>query len=532
MITNPLTEALRGELSPTVLLGYQQRWIADDADLKIAEKSRRIGLTWAEASDNVLTAASTREAGGQSVFYIGYNMDMAIEYVQACAAWARVFDRACGEIEEGEEIFRDEQDAEQRIKSYTIKFPSGFRIVALSSRPANLRGKQGIVVIDEAAFHGALGELIKAAIALLIWGGKVRIISTHDGEDNPFAELIQEVRAGKRSGTVHRITFREAVAEGLYRRVCMRLGQAWTAEGETAWMASVYKFYGDDAVEELDVIPSSGEGSYLTRSQIVATQRADIPVLRWSQTDSYAMLPVRDREAECNEWCESVLLPELQKLPKLPHYYGSDFARIADLSSLWPVTELVDTTLHTPFVIELRNIPYEQQRQILFFMVRRLPRFRGGAHDATGNGGYLAEVAAQEFGADRIHQVKLSEAWYIQHMPRFKAHIEDRTVTTPADADVLADLRTIKKVRGVAKVPDSARTVGADGKARHGDSAIALVLATYAVEMIDAGETEFESAGARESQGFAGDYLGHGGREMTDTGFGTVGGGNDFAGYG
>lgn len=478
--------------TPGVFLPYQAAWCADSSQLKIAEKSRRVGLTWAEASDDVLIAARDRREGGQNVYYIGYNMDMAIEFIEACAMWARVFDRAAGEVEEGEEIFRDEKDAEQRIKTYTIKFPSGFRIVALSSRPANLRGKQGVVVVDEAAFHNDLGELIKAAIALLMWGGMVRIISTHDGEDNPFNELINEVRAGKRSGSVHRITFQEAVEQGLYRRVCMRTKKAWSAETEAAWVASIYKFYGDDASEELDVIPSSGEGAYLTRAQIAATQRADIPVIRWSQTDAFAMLPKHLREAECNDWCERELFPALKRLDeRRTHYFGSDFARIADLSVMWPVAEQQDCSLATPFVVELRNIPYEQQKQVLFYLVRRLPNFRGGAMDRTGNGGYLAEVAAQEFGALRVIGVALNPTWYLENMPRFKAHFEDQTITTPQDADVMGDLRAIRKKGGYAKVPDGAKTTGSDGRERHGDSAIALVLATYAVEMIDAGPIEF-----------------------------------------
>ena len=492
MTRNPLAEAIGTAPAPTVLLQYQIDWVADDSDLKLGEKSRRIGLTWAEASDDVLIAAKERAAGGQNVYYIGYNMDMAIEFVEACAMWARIFDKAAGAIEEGEEIFKDEKDAEQRIKTYTIRFPSGFRIVALSSRPANMRGKQGVVVIDEAAFHNDLGELIKAAMALLIWGGKVRIISTHNGEDNPFNELINEIRAGKRSGSLHRTTFKEAIEQGLYRRVCMRLKKEWTEVGEKAWTESVYKFYGDDAAEELDALPSSGEGAYLSRTQIVATQRENVPVLRWTQTNEFAMLPKQFRELECKDWCEKHLKPVLAVLAKeRSHFYGSDFARVNDLSVMWPVAEQQDCSLETPFVLELRNVPYEQQRQVLFYMVVGLPNFRGGAHDATGNGGYLAEVAAQEFGANRIHQIKLSEGWYREHMPRFKAHFEDQTVTTPADADILGDLRGVKKVRGVASVPSNAKTTGSDGKQRHGDSAIALALATYAVEKIDAGAIEF-----------------------------------------
>jgi len=126
---------------PEVFLGYQQRWVGIRAPLKVGEKSRRIGLTWAEAADNVLVAASSTQAGGMNVYYLGYNQDMTVEYIQACAMWARAFNYAAGEIEEG--IWEDE-DPDKHIKTYTITFPSGYRIVALTSRPSNLRGRQVI----------------------------------------------------------------------------------------------------------------------------------------------------------------------------------------------------------------------------------------------------------------------------------------------------------------------------------------------------------------------------------------------------
>src|SRR5690606_39777876 len=68
----------------------------------------------------VLIAA---ESGGQNVYYIGYNQDMAVEYIEACAMWARAFDYAASEIEEG--IWEDDPD--KHIKTFTIRFPSGKR---------------------------------------------------------------------------------------------------------------------------------------------------------------------------------------------------------------------------------------------------------------------------------------------------------------------------------------------------------------------------------------------------------------------
>lgn len=129
-----------------------------------------------------------------------------------------------------EDIFRDGDERE--IKAFRIDFASGHKILALSNRPSNLRGKQGRVIIDEAAFVEDLPELLKAALALLMWGGQVIIISTHDGAENPFNELIQDVRAGNLPYSLHRITLDDALSAGLYRRICRVTKQDWTPEAE------------------------------------------------------------------------------------------------------------------------------------------------------------------------------------------------------------------------------------------------------------------------------------------------------------
>jgi phage FluMu gp28-like protein len=528
LLTRELPNATGADLAPAVLMAYQQRWLEDDAPLKVIEKSRRTGLTWAEAADNVIIAASAKSAGGDNVYYIGYSMDMAIEYIEACAMWARTFNRAAAAIEEGEEIFKEGQE-DKSIKTYTIRFPeSGHRIVALSSRPTNLRGKQGVVVIDEAAFHDKLDELLKAALALLIWGGRVRVISTHNGDENTFNTLINDIRAGRRSGSVHRLTFREAISDGLYRRVCLRLGKTWASAAEVTWVDSVYRYYGDDATEELDVVPKAGDGAFLTRAMIEATQR-DVPVVRWKCDESFVLLSETQRVLAARDFCEEQLKPLLAALePKRKHFYGADFARSGDLSTLWPLAQTQDLKLETPFVLELRNVPYEQQKQILIYLVRRLPRFVSGAHDARGNGGYLAEAAALTFGVARIAQVQTSETWYRENMPRVKARFEERTITTPRDDDIVVDLRAIVKIKGVAKVPDGAHTRGADGGKRHGDTAIACAMALFAHATMDIAPIEFESSGARSGLALFDEGVDV---RPTDVGFGTIPGGNDFGGF-
>ena len=460
--------------APPVLLPYQQEWIADQSPVKVWDKSRRIGASWGEAADDSLYAASEE---GDDVHYIGYNREMAREFIDDCAFWARNYQLAASEI--GETVFRDE-DAERDILVYRIRFASGHEINALSSRPSNLRGRHGRVVIDEAAFHHDLPGLLKAAMALLMWGGSVRIISTHNGDDNPFNELLFDVRAGKLPYSLHHTTIDDAIDEGLYRRICLKLGREWSAPGEREWRAELFQNYGDDADEELLCIPAQGGGAYLSRQMIESRMVAGLPVLRLGFKDDFARWEKHLREAEVRDWCEAELQPVLEKLdPHRNHFFGEDFGRVVDLTVIAPLVEGIDLVRRAPFLVELRNVPFEQQKQVLFYLVDRLPRFMRGALDAKGNGAYLAEVAMQRYG-ERIEEVQISQEWYRENMPPFKAAFQDAEIELPKDAEVLNDLRAIVMDKGIAKVPDTARTTDKQGGKRHGDSAIALALAHYA----------------------------------------------------
>ena len=457
--------------SLSVLLPYQRKWIADTAQVKVCEKSRRVGITWCEAADRALAAAGRR---GMDTWYIGYNKDMALEFIETAAMWSRRFDRAARAVEE-----IAVNDESRDILAYRIRFASGRKIVALSSRPSNLRGKQGCAVIDEAAFHDDLPGLLKAALAFTMWGGCVRIISTHNGAESAFNELINEVRAGRRPYSLHRITLDDAVEQGLYQKICQTLKREWSPERETQWKRELADFYGDNAGEELYCIARAVTGAFLSSVLIEARMTAGIPVIRWEMPSEFGERSEEIRRAETDAFLENRLAPILEALePELPTCFGEDFGRLGDLTVIWPMQIASDLTRRTPFTVELRNIPFRQQEQILFYIVDRLPRFLGGAMDARGNGQYLAETARQRYGA-RIAQVMLSLEWYREQMPRFKAAFEDGAITIPKDADILLDHRAIVVENGVAQVGDR-RVRGSDNKSRHGDSAIAAALAYFA----------------------------------------------------
>lgn len=470
-----------------VFLPYQQRWFDDTSQIMIAEKSRRTGLTWAEAGRNVINAAKPRRRGGCNTFYVGSKQEMALEYIAACALFARAFNEMA-QADVYEQTFWDDGRREE-ILAYMIRFPkSGFKIQALSSRPSNLRGLQGDVVIDEAAFHESLEELLKAALALTMWGNKVRLISTHNGVDNAFNSYIQDAREGRKDYSIHRITLDDALAQGLYKRICYVTNQEWSPEAEKQWRDKLYKNAPnvESAEEEYGCVPKKSGGAYLSRVLIEAAMVSDhsIRIYRYEAPQGFEEWTPEHREAEVRAWCEENLQPELARLSdRNRHTFGEDFARRGDLTVFTPLQ--IDPLLRkrVPFQVELRNLTYGAQEQIMFYICDRLPRLTGLAFDATGNGGYLAEQAALKYGSTMVDQVALSLAWYGEWMPKLKGEFEAFNLQLPRHQTTLDDLLSIKVEKGVPVI-DKGRTKDLESTSskakRHGDSAISLAMAVRA----------------------------------------------------
>lgn len=465
---------------PSVLLPYQSLLLSTTSPVVFIEKSRRIGMTWGIGADAVLVAASAKGEGGMDVFYIGYNLEMAREFIDTCASWAKAFNQACNAVEEFmfEKIDKDGNTKE--IKAFRIEFASGYEIVALPSSPRSLRGKQGYIIIDEAAFHDDLEELLKAAYAMLIWGGRVAVISTHDGVDNAFnvqINAISEKRKGFEKHALIKVTFRDAIEQGLYKRICLTSGKVYTPEGEQEFIDDIYGFYGDGAEEELDVIPKRSGGTYLPGA-IVEPCMWIAPIVRLELKDEFFLLPAYEKERQIQDWCVENLKPHLDSLDhELIHHFGFDFARSGDLCVFAPLAVEKILRRRIPFHLEMRNVPFSQQEQILFYAIDRLPRFQSGFADATGNGAQIAEKMQERYGLNRIFAIKINVPWYVEALPPYKGAFQDRNILIPKDSDVLQDHRTAIVVDGAPQIP---RLKGSDKKQRHGDTLIAYAGAYWA----------------------------------------------------
>jgi len=280
---------------------------------------------------------------------------------------------------------------------------------------------------------------------------------------------------------VHRITLDDALADGLYRRICFVTGQQWSLKAQQAWRDKLIKNAPskEAANEEYFCIPSQSGGAALSRLLIENAMRKDYPVFRLEKDNSFNEWPEHLRSAEVNDWCETHLKPILSAFKTdLNYVFGEDFGRLGDLTVIDVMVIEQNLDRAVPLSVELRNIPFKQQEQVLFYMVDRLPRLIGGALDAGGNGMYLAEQARHRYGSGLIHEIKLSESWYLENMPPFKAAFEDHTLTIPADTEQLNDLRALQVINGIIRLPKGKTETGS--KPRHGDSAISKALAYFA----------------------------------------------------
>ena len=486
------TEVLPGLVDqvglPKALISYQAHTLelleSSACRVLFIEKSRRIGLTFGFASYAALRAGRAKEAGGMDVMYISYSQEMTREFIDACAMWARAFSNAAMAVDEF--LFDDsDKDGERSIQAFRIRFASGFEILALSSAPRTLRGKQGVVMIDEAAFVDSLPELLKAALAFLMWGGQVVVCSTHNGTENEFNKQIQDILAGRSKYSHIRIDFDQALKEGLYERICLVNGIEWTPEGEAKWRQEIIDFYGEGAAEELFCIPTAGTGAWLPAPLIEARMTVSNPIIRVELPANFLHLSRLERAMLMAEPIAKVKEALTRLNRDRRHAFGFDFARVADLSvgTLLSIDNLLKR--EEVLTLEMRNVPGDEQKLLTRMILTGAPRLVGAAFDATGMGWTVAEDMGRIFGfrteendGGLIAPVKFSTDWYRFNMPPLKTAFEDDAIALSKDDEHLSDVRLVRVVAGVPKVPD-VRT-GEGSKKRHGDFAIALALGHWA----------------------------------------------------
>lgn len=463
-------------------LPSQTRWINDNSRLKLAEKSRQIGWTWATGYACVRRTA--RQGAKWDQWISSRDELQARLFIEDCKLWADVLQLGARDF--GEQVI----DQGQRQSAYVLEFTSGRRIHSMSSNPDAQAGKRGGRVLDEFALHPDPRKLWSIAYPGITWGGSLEVFSTHRGSHNFFNQLIREIREGgnPKGISLHRVTLEDALNEGLLYKLQQKLPK-------------------DDPRQEMD------EAAYFdfVRAGCVDEESFQQEYMCRPADDDVAFL-----EYDLIAGCEYPQGIDWRLVEGSELYLGIDIGRKRDLTVLWVVERLGDV-LYTRHVETLANMSKPDQDAIIWPWIARCHRT---CIDGTGLGIGWVDDAQRRFGESRVEGVTFTAKVKEELAYPVRNRMQERTLRIPYDQHIRSDLRSVTKQTTAAGNIRFTAERTPDG---HADRFWALSLAIHAAAT-PAAPIAYQSTGRRSSMFEA---AGH----FSDRGFGTVPGGNDFGGF-
>jgi phage FluMu gp28-like protein len=470
----------------TYFLPYQKAWIQDEGRLKICQKGRQIGLSYADSYDSVRKAA---QAGGRDVWVMSRDEVQAKQYILYCKRWANVLQYAANDF--GQDVLTEDGKA---VKAQVMSFASGANIYALSSNPDAIVGKTGHVKLDEFALHKDQRQLFAVAKPVIQWGGTLSIISTHRGVATVFNQLIGDIqeRGNKMGWSLHTIPIQRAVADGIVEKIDAATGGMWSRKAESenresgkaesekresgkaksekresgkaeSGKAESEKRESGKAESEKRESGKAESEKRESGKQIglrefwMAQQRAEcIDEEQWLQEYccvpadestafiSYDMITgVEDRQLRLSSADELIgQIGRIGPIEGRTFYLGMDVARKKDLCVI-DVGERVGDVMWDRARVELQNKTFAEIKFELYRLLR-LGAVRRCCIDATGMGMQLAEEAKAEFGW-KVEPVTFTAPVKEELAFGLKMAFEDKKLRIPADDKLRADLRGIKK---------------------------------------------------------------------------------------
>ena len=400
-------------------LPYQCKWLEDMSQIKIYEKSRRIGLTFAQSFEDVRDCAGllydpeTGENPPMDVWFSSNNESNAREYIDYCKKYARALNYVFEATEETTII------KEEEILTLRLNFSNGKKITGLSSSPNMLHGKGGKIVLDEFARRDNEFEVWEAASpAGIVWGYPIRIISTHRGKMSLFYSFLKRIAKGKLNWSHHKTTFIEAVRQGLADKVFKK---KCTKEEQDQYIESVKQSAGDETIwnQQYMCDPQDGDEVLIPRPIIEKAARAEL-------------LPYNELK-----YCKTL-------------YGGLDLGRKKNFSLLW-INEEVTAGLHvTRYILPIQGVAFPKQDKIVSGILKANPNIRRLCIDQTGMGigltEYLQEKQEQGKFNCLIEGVTFTTSNKEAMGFRLKKWLEDVSFHVPDDEKIFDDFQLVKKL--------------------------------------------------------------------------------------
>jgi len=430
------------------MLPYQERWITDPAIMKLMEKSRRIGISYGSAYEDVRRHSL---ADNRLQTWVSSRDELtAKQYVRDCMAFAKLLHAAA--VDTGERILVDDGGKQHTVQ--TINFANGQPLHSLSSNPDAFAGRGGYVKLDEFALRKDPGAVYAIAGPTIDWGGALAIISTHRGSGNYFNTLIREIRekGNPKRFSHHRVTLQDALDQGFLWKLQTKLkdGDPRLDFDEADYFTYQRSRARDEETfqQEYMCVPADDAGAFL----------------------EYALIDGACYK-EGEKWEFTI---EQARACGNPIYCGIDIGRHHDLTSLL-VVEKVGGVYLVRKRIDLVKMMFSTQESVLYPWIELAKRT---CIDSTGLGMQFAERAAQRFGKYRVEGVTFSNSVKEELAYPVRSAFEDGAIKIPfGDDPFISDLRKIRKETSAA---GNIRFVADSDEDGHADRFWALALALHA----------------------------------------------------
>lgn len=427
-------------------LPYQKRWILDESPIKLYEKSRRAGITYATSYRACRKCIRSGKNDSTFVQWVSSRDEItAKEFVTDYVAhWAREANKEAREIAkqwdgviglDGKNI--EVVDEKKGITAMVVKFKNGARIYSLSSNPLAFAGKGGDVLIDEWDLHPEQATIYDMAFPCTIMGNQLELVSAYDpdgSENTECAKLCRACKNGLRKDiSFYSTTILDAINDGYVEMVNeVKRAKGRPTQTREEFLASIKK--GCRTIDAFNsqfmCIPNKASGEQLIAAgDLTAAQgRFEILFRRF------------ENGVDSGDFFDAIFWARI--FGNARYAIGVDIARTGDLTSIF--VNRKDAEMYRLYaLVTMKNCKFALQEKIIGAMFESSYSIVG-CGDKTGLGmamcesledRFLERFTGINFGASKVALGTTMQSIY-----------EQRRQLIPIDRpEISADIAGIKK---------------------------------------------------------------------------------------
>lgn len=437
-----------------LLLSYQRRWSDDDARFKIGLMARQVGKDFSSGEEGVRDCYQAELAKNKTGWMIAAPSErQSLESLEKWKEWTEAYKLAIADIQ-----IERPGGSEALLKSATIVFPGGSRVIAVPGKPDTVRGFSMNLLATEFAFFEDPDRTWRAMLPSItnpLRGGqkKVRLISTPNGQGNKFHSLWVK-NFGKRAEDIEKESValvpehvREKIEEALKESSKLQTANSrklTASEAQMVWSCHLITIY--QAVKE--GLPVNLYELYAGMDDAEGwAQEFECEFL-----DAAAVLLPYELIALCEsvEATETISPEYWLTASGPPVDLGIDFGRKKDLTVCWAAEAIADLQI-TKEVLCLEKMSTPDQVDELR---PRIKKARRVCLDYTGPGIGMGDYLVKEFGEwnpeknlfGKIELVTFTNAIKVELFGKLRMAYERRSWRIPINRAIREDLHSIYRV--------------------------------------------------------------------------------------